>query len=278
MLAYLGRKQLQFARYTLYSLLLLLALICSSVSIAQDRLRFVAIIVDDLGYDLNIGEQVIALPHALTYSFLPHTKYSIDLIKNAQNQNKEIMLHLPMQAMANNSTGPGALNEKMQRPQFIKTLRNNLNAIPGAVGINNHMGSLLTQNMVKMQWLMEELKLNNNLYFVDSRTHASSIAAKEAKAFRIPSASRDIFLDHVVTEAAIEYQFGRLLKRLNSVGYALAIGHPHIETLDALKIWLPKLQAEGVHIVTVSRYISLIKTRSVLWQASLSPSRKVVKN
>ena len=245
---------------------------------AQDASRFVAIVFDDLGNDLQIGQEVISLPYDITYSFLPHTKYSIQLITQAQNQHKEIMLHLPMQALNNKAMGPGGLSVSMTQEQFIKTLRGSIRAIPGAIGVNNHMGSLLTQQMIEMQWLMEELKENKNLYFLDSKTHALSVAAEQASAYRIPTASRDIFLDHVVEENEIDNQFQRLLSRVNSVGYALAIGHPHEETVQVLKNWLPKLRAEGIEIVPVSEYISLIESRSLLWQASLSRSHKVVKN
>lgn len=245
---------------------------------AQGQSRFVAIVVDDLGNDFDIGEQVLALPAALTYSFLPHTHHSSTLVKLAHQQRKEIMLHLPMQAISNKAMGPGGLSSNMPRSQFLNILRQDIRAIPGAIGINNHMGSLLTQNQRKMQWIMAELKENKNLYFLDSKTHASSIAAAQAKAYRIPTASRDIFLDHVVEKRHIDEQFERLLKRVNSVGYALAIGHPHVETVDALKTWLPRIKAKGIKIVTVSRYIALIESRRLLWQASLSPSHKVVKN
>ncbi|MDH3326712.1 MAG: divergent polysaccharide deacetylase family protein [Gammaproteobacteria bacterium] len=241
-------------------------------------MRFVAIVIDDLGNDLNMGEDLVTLPYDLTYSFLPHTSHSAQLIKLAHKKSKEVMLHLPMQPINNKNMGPGGLNVSMSREQFVATIRQDILAIPGAFGINNHMGSLLTQDLLQMQWLMAELKEKNNLYFVDSRTHASSVAAEQARAYRVPSASRDIFLDHVVEKLEIDYQFERLLRRVNSVGYALAIGHPHTETINALKNWLPRLKAEGIKIVTVSRYISLIEPRSLLWQASLSRSHKVVKN
>jgi len=260
------------------NLLLMQLVIFSHVLFAQDSSRFAAIVIDDLGNDLVLGERLVSLPHALTYAFLPHTKYAKKLIELSRMRQQEIMLHMPMQAISNKAMGPGGLNVSMQRQQFVNIVKANIRAIPGAVGVNNHMGSLLTQSKVKMQWLMEELKQNKNLYFLDSRTHAASIAAVQAQAYHIPNAKRDIFLDHVVTAKEIERQFQRLLKKINRVGHALAIGHPHAETVKALQNWLPKLKAQGIEIVPVSRYISLIKTRSLMWQASLSRSHKVVKN
>jgi len=253
-------------------------LCCSSIVAEENSFRFVAIIMDDLGNDGHIGSEVIALPYDLTYSFLPHTKYAKKLIARANQNRKEIMLHLPMQPISNKEMGKGGLKSNMHQAQFLEILRNNIQAVPGAIGINNHMGSLLTQDHIKMTWLMQELKENKSLYFVDSRTHGGSIAAVRARAFNIPTATRDIFLDHVVEEEEIDSQFHHLLSRINSVGYALAIGHPHEHTLKALKKWLPRLQAEGIEIVTVSQYIALENMRNLMWQASLSRSHKVVKN
>ncbi len=258
--------------------LLFLSLLFSNVVFAQDPPRFVAIVIDDLGNDLAMGKQLVALPYDLTYSFLPRTKYSLNLVAFAQEKNKEIMLHLPMQAINNKKMGLGGLSMSMLQQQFVNTVKDDLQAVPGAIGVNNHMGSLLTQQPLRMQWLMMELKANKNLYFLDSRTHANSIAAAQAKAHRIPMAIRDVFLDHVVDNHEIDVQFARLLKQVSRVGHALAIGHPHSETLVALKKWLPKLKAEGVEIVTVSRYISLIEMKHALWQASLSRPPKVAKN
>ncbi|MDH5258936.1 MAG: divergent polysaccharide deacetylase family protein [Gammaproteobacteria bacterium] len=270
-------KPLFLIRRIIIGLLFLQSGISSAV-VAQEITGFVAIVMDDLGNDLVIGEQVIAMPYDLTYSFLPHTKYSLSLSRQALKKNKEIMLHLPMEPINNKNMGPGGLNVSMPRQQFVEIIRQDIQAIPGVIGINNHMGSLLTQNSLQMQWLMEELKGSDNFYFVDSRTHSSSVAADQARAFRVPTASRDIFLDHVVSESDIDFQFQRILKRVNNVGYALAIGHPHKITLDALKSWLPRLKAEGIKIVSVSRFISLKESRRLLWQASLSRSHKVVKN
>lgn len=264
---------------SLLSLLLFWQLISFSCAIfAQDNTRFVAIVMDDLGNNLPVGKELIHMPYDITYSFLPHTTYSLPLSKLALKHNKELMLHLPMQPLNNKVMGPGGLYDNMDHRHFLTTLRHDMKAIPGVNGINNHMGSLLTQNSQKMQWLMEELKSNKNLYFVDSKTHALSVAAKQARAYRVPNTSRDIFLDHVVNKIDIDYQFERLIKRIDKVGYALAIGHPHRETIKALKFWLPKLEKAGVRIVSVSHYIQLIESRRLLWQASLSRSRKVVKN
>jgi len=245
---------------------------------ASDDLPFVAIIVDDLGDNYPRGLRATKLPGQVTYSILPHTPFSKRLAKKINRSGREIMLHLPMQPLGRENMGPGGLRAKMSKMRFMQTLRNNIAAIPYAVGINNHMGSLLTQRSRQMNWLMRELREYNDFYFVDSFTHASSIAFHTAQRQRIPSTTRDIFLDHTIDAEEIDKQFLRLIKRARIFGSALGIAHPHIETLLALEYWIPQLAAEGIELVPVSQYIELKNQRSPTWQASLSPSRKAAKN
>ncbi|HKJ75984.1 MAG TPA: divergent polysaccharide deacetylase family protein, partial [Gammaproteobacteria bacterium] len=102
----------------------------------------VAIIIDDLGDRLDAGERALALPGPLTYSFLPHTPYSARLARRAHALGKEVMLHLPMEAVAGNRLGPGAVTLHMNQAQLLRTVRSDLAAVPHVRGINNHMGSL----------------------------------------------------------------------------------------------------------------------------------------
>ena len=193
-------------------------------------------------------------------------------------EKKEVMLHLPMEPLSDKPMGPGGLSLNMTEHEFLTQLKNNILAVPFAIGINNHMGSLLTRHPGHMLWLMQELKRQGSIYFVDSRTHAGSVAAKIASENLIPNASRDIFLDNDLNFEIIEKQFRHLLKRAKKQGYALAIGHPHRETLMMLEHWLPILADYGVELIPVSKYIQATQQRNKLWHASLSRSHKAAKN
>jgi len=221
----------------------------------QQPLPAISIIIDDLGEQLTIGERAVALPGAITYSFLPHTSHAVQLAKLAHQQNKEVMIHMPMQPLGDNKLGKGGLTLDMPQQSFITTLKDNLNAIPHISGINNHMGSLLTQHPDQMTWLMETLSERNDLFFVDSRTTELTIAYNIAAEYEIPRISRNVFLDNIRTEAEINIQFERLIKLAKRNGTAVAIGHPYPETIAFLEQALPALKQKGIELIRTSKVI-----------------------
>ena len=248
-------------------------------AVAAGEAPAVAVIIDDLGDRLQAGERALALPGPVTYSFLPHTPYSRRLAHRARTHGKEVMLHLPMEAVAGNHLGPGGVTLHMSRVQMLRTVRSDLNAIPYARGINNHMGSLLTRHPGHMTWLMRELRARDGFYFVDSRTTDKTVALRMAAEQQVPHAARDIFLDHHQDEAFIRKQFAKLVRRARSAGTAIGIGHPHPVTVTTLKELLRGLQAQGVRLVPVSEVVRLRQQqRNKLWQASLSPSPKAARS
>lgn len=264
-----------FKKYTLLLLLqgVFILLFVSPVHSA-DKTKFIAIIMDDLGSNQVRGEQFINLPAQITYSFLPHTPYAKPLALAAYAQGKEVMLHMPMEPLSDKDMGPGGLSLSMDHGQFSTAIRQAMLAVPHAKGVNNHMGSLLTGSLNKMNWLMRELKASGDYYFVDSRTHKDTVAEQMASSHLLPTASRDIFLDHEIDKQAIDSQFKRLIKQANESGYALAIGHPYYVTLQALSYWITIIEAEGIELVPVSQYIRRINNREdndAMLQASLSP-------
>jgi polysaccharide deacetylase 2 family uncharacterized protein YibQ len=211
----------------------------------------IAIIIDDMGHDRIQGERLIALDQPLTLAFLPFRRYTTVLAEKAHKQQKEIMLHAPMANTRQLALGPGGLNPDMNQGELALTLRRALKSIPHVQGVNNHMGSLLTQQLKAMDWVMAELN-HYPVYFVDSRTIASSVAADVAAAYRIPTLSRDVFLDHEQTEEYVDRQFQLLIKRAKENGSAIGIGHPHKVTVDYLEKHLPELDEEGIAIATIS--------------------------
>lgn len=211
----------------------------------------IAIIIDDMGHNLREGERLIALDQPITLAFLPYRRFTRSLAESAHRRNKEIMLHAPMANTHNFDLGPGGLTNSMSRQEVITTLRRSLQAIPHVQGVNNHMGSLLTQRIEPMEWVMSEL-YRYPLYFVDSRTIASSVASDVAEAYRIPTLTRDVFLDHEQTEEFVDQQFKRLVQLARRNGSAIGIGHPHQVTVDYLEKHLPQLDQQGIAVATVS--------------------------
>ena len=211
----------------------------------------IAIIIDDVGHNLHEGERLANIDQPLTLAFLPYRRHTDALARLAHSRNKEIMLHAPMANTRNFSLGPGGLTSDMDERSVTATLRRALKSIPYVQGVNNHMGSLLTQQLEPMDWVMKEL-YRYPVYFIDSRTIASSVAGNVAEAYQIPTMTRDVFLDHEQTEEFIDQQFRELVRRAKKNGSAIGIGHPHPVTIDYLEKHLPLLDEQGVAIATVS--------------------------
>ncbi len=238
----------------------------------------ISIIIDDMGYRLKSGNRAVNLPGALTYSFLPHTPHAITLSQYANQKNKEIMLHLPMQAESGKKLGPGGLTENMTEQQFSEVLADSILSIPHAKGFNNHMGSLLTKNQHWMQRLMHDVAAKNNLFFVDSKTTSESIALAVAHAEGLNAIQRDIFIDHEESKEFIERQLSLLIKRAKRKGFALAIAHPKKITLSVLEKWLPELEAQGIKLVSVSQLIDLQKQNKIALLKKDTVTAQRVKN
>lgn len=232
---------------------------------ASTQQPIIAIIIDDMGNNDKAGRQLIYMPYPLTLSFLPHRPFTKRLATLAHHMhNKEIMLHAPMANQSGMALGAGALTPDMNGPQIRQSLIRSLESIPFVQGVNNHMGSALTQQRQPMQWVMEVLR-DRPLYFVDSRTIASSVAYKVAQQSQIPSLSRDVFLDHWQTRRAVHFQFQKLIKVAQSKGYAIAIGHPHQVTVDYLKRALPRLDEKGIRLATVSALWSALNNGQTMF-------------
>lgn len=224
----------------------------------------ITLIIDDIGYNLALGARAIALPGAVTYAVLPHTPHGAELAETAFATGKEIMLHAPMSNQANMALGPGGLTDELSKAEFIDTLQQSIAAVPHLQGVNNHMGSALTEQEEPMHWVMEVLK-EHTLFFVDSLTTGKSVAGRIAHEEQIPTISRNVFLDNVQTQEAIDGEFQKLLKMAKDKGVAVGIGHPYPETLAYLEGALPLLEAEGIVLISASTMIELQTQLKAAW-------------
>jgi len=216
---------------------------------------FASIIIDDVGNNLENGQDIIKLPVALTIAILPKTSYAKELARLAVKNHKEVMLHLPMQSVEHHKHSPGTLDLHMTKTEFKRQLRLNLNSVPYVRGVNNHMGSLLTRHPGHMRWLMNELSHRGGLYFIDSKTTSKSIAEKTATEYKIPTLSRDFFLDPDNKENTLREQFDRFINKVKQRGYAIAIAHPYPKTIKFLQNNLAELNQQGITLLPVSKLI-----------------------
>lgn len=215
----------------------------------------IAIIIDDMGVNRENSFKVIDLDAPLTLAFLPYAPDLPGITGQAQAKGHELMIHMPMQAMSDPvSLGPIAIRADMDEVTVKENMRAAFESFEGYVGLNNHMGSKVTQNLALMDWVMESVS-ERGLYFIDSKTIGASVAADVSRQNGLPTAVRDVFLDHEETPEFV----GGALRKTEEIaakkGYAIAIGHPKDVTIEGLRAWLPDVQARGFEIVHAGRLV-----------------------
>lgn len=216
----------------------------------------IAIVIDDVGMNRKQSRAVVDIESVpLTLAFLPYAPNLDALTKPAQEMGHELIIHMPMEPMDGKiDTGPIALKSNMNGDQLKDMLEQAFNSFDGYVGLNNHMGSRLTQDKAAMDILMDQLD-KKGLFYLDSKTISTSLAARAAREQGIRFAERDVFLDHEDSLSFVR----NALKRAENValekGYAIAIGHPKGNTISGLKEWIPTLEARGFEIVPVSELL-----------------------
>jgi len=242
-------------------LLLVFCLCTANVSVAQSagepgELPAISIIIDDLGYRRLDSLRAIELPGPVAYAILPHTPYASRLAGIAFQLGKEVLLHVPMESEQHKALGPGGVTSGMTRSETQAVLDAGLASVPHVSGINNHMGSALTQESRAMGWIMEWLSRNGDLYFVDSLTSSKSVALRTARKAGLHATGRDVFLDASPEPEIIRQQFLHLVELARAHGTSLAIGHPYPETLSVLRDVLLKPSYYGVELVPVRELIA----------------------
>lgn len=228
----------------------------NAVTAAVDDDRpIIAVVIDDLGLNRPNTAKLNDLPSPLTLAFLPYAGRIEEQTDAAQAAGHELMLHLPMEPIGSDWPGPDALTTKLDQEEFVTRLEKNLDRFGGFVGINNHMGSKLTADSSRMDVVMRELR-RRDVLFLDSKTSARSVAVEFAGRNGVPNTTRDVFLDHVIDLGAIKRQLVLTEKIARRSGSAVAIGHPHAPTIQALREWLPSLEARGFVLAPISAVVA----------------------
>jgi uncharacterized protein len=219
-----------------------------------------AIIIDDMGHDRTPAEELLALPIPLTISVLPHQPFSAEVAEEAFRRGDQVLLHLPMEPEAGSGGPDGATQEPielrvgMSAVEVDSTLAGMLDTVPHVVGVNNHEGSRATSDAPLMRELMPALR-QRNLFFIDSRTSATTVAYSTALRDGVPAAARKVFLDDTATREAVLSQLDLAVKAAQRDGSAIAIGHPHPATIAALTQAAPSLESRGIRLVFASELL-----------------------
>jgi polysaccharide deacetylase 2 family uncharacterized protein YibQ len=212
----------------------------------------IAIVLDDVGAAPGDVPGALGLPGPVTLSIMTYASHAAKIAADAHRTGHEIMVHVPMEPINRDADpGPNALLVDLGGAEIARRLDWDLSQFPGYVGINNHMGSKFTQNAAGMRIVLETLK-RRGLLFLDSRTIAKSVGDSLAAEIGVTHLQRDVFLDDVIDEADIMKQLARTEAIARKHGVAIAIGHPHRDTVAALRQWIPEARARGFVLVPIS--------------------------
>jgi polysaccharide deacetylase 2 family uncharacterized protein YibQ len=212
----------------------------------------VAIVIDDMGQDMARLRELVALNAQITVAVIPNLSHSKQTATEAHERGLEVILHLPMEPreLGFNNPGKGALLVAMGPEEIKRKIEEDLKTVPFAAGVNNHMGSRFTEDEGRMRTVLTLVK-RKKMYFLDSRTSAHSVAGRLAGELGVRNADRDVFLDNTLDKTYIKGQITELVSIAKKHGSAIAIGHPHPETIEAIRESLGALNG-SVEIVRLS--------------------------
>lgn len=212
----------------------------------------IAIVMDDLGESWSDIQTLVKMDPNISLSVLPHTANAVRVSEEGLMLGYEVLLHVPMEPEDDHEMNvPNFLTTQMTDADVTAHLQQQIERMPYIVGVNNHMGSRFTKDSRKMAVVLRELKARN-LFFLDSRTTNETVGYRLARQQGMPTAMRDVFLDHIVRKDSIERQFDVLRMIARRKGHAIAIGHPNKVTMSLLKQEIPRLKREGFEIVPVT--------------------------
>lgn len=215
----------------------------------------VALIIDDVGSVRKAADAMLKVPARLTWAVLPFTPHGKEYIQAAKERGFEVILHLPMEPLdRSNSPGPGVIKGEWTEEEIIKQLEANLNQVPGAVGINNHMGSAGTADERLMGIIMGYLK-NKDLFFIDSMTSQHSLGEAIARRYQVKFNKRNVFIDNLKDLTSKKNALRELIKLALRKGEAIGIGHVRDGTAEAIIEMLPEFEKAGIAIVPVSELV-----------------------
>ncbi|MWN05774.1 divergent polysaccharide deacetylase family protein [Gilliamella sp. Pas-s95] len=214
------------------------------------------LVIDDFGYRQHNEEQIIGFSPFITIAVLPHSPNAKRIATMAHEHGNDVIIHLPMAPMNKQPLEKDTLFPSMNESEVKVIVDNAVERVPYAVGVNNHMGSLMTSNLSGMINVMKALS-RYSMFFLDSKTIGKTQVKKAALDYNIPVLTRDVFLDDKQTESAISQQFDLAVKLARKNGVAIAIGHPHPQTVNVLRTKLANLPAD-IELVKLSQLITSV--------------------
>lgn len=231
---------------------------------ADEDNALIAVVIDDVGLSVPFTNQIAQIKKPITVAFLPYGASNKKQVMQLKNAGFEVMLHVPMMPHVPASLAPNTLSPEMGQKKIQNGFETMLNRFAGTgmVGVNNHMGSRFTEDKDAMSAVIE-LLAQKNMFFLDSKTSAKSVAKHVCQKYNVPYIARDVFLDNEKKYEAIMAQFLKAEQIAKKHGYAVAIGHPYKQTLEVLKDWEAQNEKHNVKIVPLSYLVKKANKNSL---------------
>jgi len=223
-----------------------------------------AIVIDDMGRDMLTLDALFDVGVPINVAVLPHLRRSREVALEAKKRGWDVLLHLPMEPKGSdkNDPGKGALWTGMTPAEVKAQMSLDLDTVPFAVGVNNHMGSKFTEDESLMREVIKDLK-KRRLFFLDSRTSSKTVAAALAREIGVQSVDRNVFLDNERDVEHIKARIAEAVRIAKKKGFSVAIGHPYPETIAALKQTLSGINNKDVRIVRLTEVLNAPATAQV---------------
>ncbi|MFC6458069.1 MULTISPECIES: divergent polysaccharide deacetylase family protein [Paenibacillus] len=219
----------------------------------------IAIVIDDLGNDMQGTKEIMELPVPFTVAvmpFLPTTKRDAEW---AHSLGHDVLVHMPMEPVKGKKSwlGPGALTTDLSDEEIRRRVIAAIEEVPYAIGINNHMGSKVTADKRMMRIVLEVCKEKHMIY-LDSKTTPKSVVPMVAQDLNFRTLENNIFMDDIYTREHIVKQALKVLKHVDDHDTTVVIGHvgpPGKHTAAVLKQTIPSIQKKA-QFVTISKLVS----------------------
>lgn len=215
-----------------------------------------AFVIDDMGYDVSVLDEILAIDAPITISILPHLPYSVAIARQAHRAGREVLLHLPMEPhdYPERRPGEGVLLLRMNRDEIGDQLEKDIRSVPHISGVNNHMGSRFMEDEEKVAVVLRDIK-RRGLFFLDSLTTKDSKGFAVAERIGLPHASRDIFLDNDCDFEEAVSILHRIVEKRDTWETMIIIGHPHESTVRAIGAVVPVFRDHDIRMVPLSDLI-----------------------
>ncbi|MEE9543777.1 MAG: divergent polysaccharide deacetylase family protein [Thermodesulfobacteriota bacterium] len=215
-----------------------------------------AIVIDDMGRDISKLRDLMEVDVPINIAILPYLKDSVLVAEEANARGWNVILHLPMEPrdIEKHNPGKGALLTGMTTEEVRIVVNGDLDAVPFAVGMNNHMGSRFTEDKLLMGVVLETAK-ERGVFFLDSKTTNKSVGQSLARKMGVKSAARSVFLDNSQDKEYISAQIEELIRLAKKNGTAIGIGHPHLETISVIRERALDFERAGVRLVSLEELV-----------------------